>query len=95
MYLHNIKCSRAADLREGYSDRWVNNGLPLLELVLDVLEWSSTVDHLIEDAAKRPDVTRTTNLKQRERENRLPVNTILPCQQITKNTCYSFGNLNY
>ena len=55
-------------MRVGYSHGGINDGLPLLKLVLDVLEWRPTIDHLIEDTAKRPDITGTTNLEERERE---------------------------
>ena len=61
----------AADWREGYSDGRVNDSLPLLQLVLNVLEWSSAIDHLIEDTTKGPDITGTTNLeRERERERK-------------------------
>lgn len=53
-------------MREWYSYGWVNDGLPLLQLILDVLEWCFTIDHLIEDTAKRPDITGTTDLEVRK-----------------------------
>ena len=55
-------------MRVGYSNSWINDSLPLLKLVLDVLEWCPTIDHLIEDTAKRPDITGTTNLEETDRE---------------------------
>ena len=63
MYLHDDECFCAADLGEWNGNSWVSDCLPFLQLVLDVLEGSSAVDHLVEDAAEGPNVTGSTNLR--------------------------------
>ena len=61
-YLHDIQSSLVADVREGDGYCWISDGMPFLHLVSDVFKWSLTVHQLIEDTAKRPDVTGSTNL---------------------------------
>jgi len=63
-FLHHIQDSLVVDFREGNGYTGVGNSVPFHHLVIDVLEWSPSVHHEVEDAPQRPDVTGSTHLKE-------------------------------